>query len=47
MVTRCPHLNDIKCYDKDGKLFEDIMADETYNYCQQKSSSNRYERAKS
>ena len=29
-----PHLNDIKCYDKDGKLFEDIMADDTYNYCQ-------------
>ena len=29
-----PHLNDIKCYDKDGKLFEDIMAEETYNYCQ-------------
>ena len=29
-----PHLNDIKCYDKDGKLFEDIMADDTYEYCQ-------------
>ena len=29
-----PHLNDIKCYDKDGNLFDDIMADDTYNYCQ-------------
>lgn len=28
-----PHLKDIKCYDKDGNKFEDIMADDTYNYC--------------
>ena len=33
-ILNHPHLNDIKCYDKDGKLFEDIMADDTYNYCQ-------------
>ena len=29
-----PYLKAIKCYDKDGKLFEDIMADDTYEYCQ-------------
>lgn len=28
------HLNDIKCYDKDGNKLEDIMEDDTYNYCQ-------------
>lgn len=28
-----PHLKDIQCYDKDGNKFEDIMADDTYNYC--------------
>lgn len=33
-LQKHPHLNEIKCYDKDDKLFEDIMADETYNYCQ-------------
>lgn len=27
------HLKEIKCYYKSGKLCEDIMADETYNYC--------------
>lgn len=29
-----PHLKDIKCYDKDGKLLSNIMADDTYNYSQ-------------
>lgn len=33
-VLNHPHLNDIKCYDEDGKLFEDIMSEDTYNYCQ-------------
>lgn len=28
------HLKDIKCYDKDGNILEDIMEDDTYNYCQ-------------
>lgn len=27
------HLKDIKCYDKDGNLFPDIMSDKTYDYC--------------
>ena len=29
-----PHLNDVKCYDKAGNLFDDIMAEDTYYYCQ-------------
>ena len=29
-----PNLKDVKCYDKDGNVFEDIMAEHTYNYCQ-------------
>lgn len=29
-----PYLSDIQCYGKDGKLYENIMADDTYNYCQ-------------
>lgn len=28
-----PHLKNVKCYDKDGKQLEDIMEDDTYNYC--------------
>lgn len=31
---RHPHLKDIECYDKDGKLLSNIMADDTYNYSQ-------------
>lgn len=27
-----PNLKYVKCYDKDGNEFEDIMSDETYNY---------------
>ena len=32
-LQKHPHLKEIKCYYKSGKLCEDIMADETYNYC--------------
>jgi len=31
-LLKHPHLKDIKCYDKDGNLFADIMDDDTYNY---------------
>ena len=31
-LLKHPHLNDIKCYDKNGNLFADIMDDDTYNY---------------
>ena len=32
-LQKHPHLKEIKCYYKSGKLCEDIMSDETYNYC--------------
>lgn len=31
-LLKHPHLKDIKCYDKEGNLFTDIMDDDTYNY---------------
>lgn len=31
-ILKHPYLKDIKCYDKDGNLFTDIMDDDTYNY---------------
>lgn len=37
-----PYLNDFKCYDKDGKLLEDIVAEETY-YCCHKLVVPKYE----
>lgn len=32
-ILNHPHLKNIKCYDKNDNEFEDIMAEDTYNYC--------------